>query len=77
MNYINHDEPNVMLISQGWQCPICKRVYSPYTSMCFYCGNQKIETSTGTVIGSDPSTGSVTYKIPSSYEVTPHDKECL
>lgn len=24
---------------QGWQCPICKRVYSPYTQMCPYCGN--------------------------------------
>ena len=24
---------------QGWQCPICKRVYSPTTPMCFYCGN--------------------------------------
>lgn len=24
---------------QGWQCPLCKRVYSPDTSMCFYCGN--------------------------------------
>lgn len=24
---------------QGWQCPICKRVYSPLTPMCYYCGN--------------------------------------
>lgn len=24
---------------QGWQCPICKRVYSPTTPMCYYCGN--------------------------------------
>ena len=23
---------------QGWQCPICKRVYSPLTPMCWYCG---------------------------------------
>lgn len=23
---------------QGWQCPICKRVYSPTTPCCFYCG---------------------------------------
>lgn len=22
----------------GWQCPICKRVYSPTTPCCFYCG---------------------------------------
>ena len=27
---------------QGWQCPICGRVYSPTTPMCWYCGNQKI-----------------------------------
>lgn len=27
---------------QGWQCPICKRVYSPYTSMCYYCGNRTV-----------------------------------
>lgn len=24
---------------QGWQCPICRRVYSPLTAMCYYCGN--------------------------------------
>lgn len=36
--------------SQGWQCPICKRVYSPYTPMCNYCGNgkQSYTVSTGT-----------------------------
>lgn len=33
----------------GWQCPICKRVYSPFTSMCYYCGAEGItKTSTGT-----------------------------
>lgn len=26
------------LIWQGWQCPKCKRVYSPQTQMCPYCG---------------------------------------
>lgn len=30
---------------QGWQCPICKRVYSPTTPFCYYCGNN------GTVSG--------------------------
>lgn len=33
---------------QGWQCPICLRVYSPSTPMCFYCGNEKTEYSAGT-----------------------------
>ena len=36
---------------QGWQCPICKRVYSPYTSSCFYCGNEQIITTTTTTTG--------------------------
>lgn len=22
----------------GWQCPICRRVYSPTTFQCYYCG---------------------------------------
>ena len=25
--------------AQGWVCPICGRVYSPSTPMCFYCQN--------------------------------------
>ena len=37
------DEQN--LIRQGWQCPICHRVYSPDTPMCYYCGNETIMTS--------------------------------
>lgn len=37
------------IAQQGWQCPVCGRVYSPFTPMCYYCrGEQKIETSTGT-----------------------------
>jgi len=23
---------------QGWQCPVCGRVYSPYYPKCDYCG---------------------------------------
>lgn len=30
---------------QGWQCPICKRVYSPSMPMCFYCGNSSSESN--------------------------------
>lgn len=29
-------------ISYGWQCPICKRVYSPRQEMCLYCGKNSI-----------------------------------
>lgn len=36
---------------QGWQCPICKRVYSPFTQMCLYCGSQETQTITS------PNTG--------------------
>jgi hypothetical protein len=35
---------------QGWQCPICKRVYSPATPMCWYCGNGVPTTTTTTTI---------------------------
>lgn len=34
---------------QGWQCPICGRVYSPTTPMCWYCNTGTTDTtSTGT-----------------------------
>ena len=35
-------------IPQGWECPKCKRVYSPTTSMCSHCPVQGV-TSTGTI----------------------------
>ena len=31
---------------QGCQCPICKRVYSPFTQMCLYCGDTETQTTT-------------------------------
>lgn len=36
---------NVFGAPQGWQCPICKRVYSPSTPMCFYCSNNSSESN--------------------------------
>ena len=39
-------EENLVSVWQGWQCPICKRVYSPFTQMCLYCGNQETQTTT-------------------------------
>ena len=32
----------------GWECPKCKRVYSPSTPMCLYCQPLKVETVTDT-----------------------------
>ena len=31
-------------IPQGWQCPACKRVYSPSYPWCNFCGNDRTET---------------------------------
>ena len=31
---------------QGWQCPVCRRVYSPTTPWCLYCGNETYTTTT-------------------------------
>lgn len=42
---------NTYLGQQGWICPKCGRVYSPTTSMCFYCGNNNF---TVTTIGTNP-----------------------
>lgn len=36
-----NDGYNFCFAPQGWQCPICKRVYSPMTSMCFTCGKKE------------------------------------
>ena len=35
---------------QGWQCPVCRRVYSPNTPWCYFCGNEQITTTTTTTI---------------------------
>jgi len=44
-------------IPQGWECPKCKRVYSPTTQMCSHCPqhNQGV-TSTGTTFSVGTST---------------------
>lgn len=33
---------NDFSVQQGWRCPICRRVYSPNTPMCWYCGREVI-----------------------------------
>ena len=32
----------------GWQCPVCKQVYSPYVMKCSYC---QPRTYSGTTVG--------------------------
>lgn len=33
--------PKGLFVNQGWECPKCGRVYSPYTYMCHYCGKKE------------------------------------
>jgi len=28
-------------VQQGWQCPVCKRIFSPMTFMCYFCSKEK------------------------------------
>lgn len=43
---------NMNFAQQGWQCPICKRVYSPFTPMCYYCGSEAVTKTSTTGTGS-------------------------
>ena len=40
---------------QGWQCPVCKRVYSPTTPIWWYCDNGETVTSTNVTTIKDQS----------------------
>ena len=44
---------NYNLAPQGWQCPICKRVYSPSTMMCYYCGGDTVKSTDPSSTGID------------------------
>ncbi len=63
---------NENFAQQGWQCPICKRVYSPMTAMCYYCGHNSTAvpfTGTGSMpMPVDPSTTGVPPK--PNYDIT-------
>lgn len=53
---------NYNFVQQGWQCPLCKRIYSPSTPCCFVCGEEGM-TKTTTDID--------TSKTPIKYSVNP------
>ncbi len=36
---------NGLFGQQGWICPKCGRVYSPFTQMCLYCKGDGMTTS--------------------------------
>lgn len=40
---------NGMFGQQGWICPKCGRVFSPFARECPYCDIEKISTNTDTV----------------------------
>lgn len=35
---VRNEKVNYTFGMQGWICPKCGRVYSPFTHMCMYCG---------------------------------------
>ena len=49
------NEVNGIFGQQGWICPKCGRVFSPYTMMCPYC--KKEETSN--LLNNIPPSGNV------------------
>jgi hypothetical protein len=44
-------------VPQGWQCPVCKRVYSPSTPCCYFCGNETTTVSTSSEFITGLNTG--------------------
>lgn len=45
------DWDRINFVRQGWQCPVCRRVYSPDTPMCYSCSNYETITTTTLNVG--------------------------
>lgn len=41
LTYSHPSKELTYFVQQGWQCPICKRIYSPVKMMCDYCVPKK------------------------------------
>lgn len=52
---------NGMFGQQGWICPKCGRVYSPFTQMCLYC--KPNDTTTVSNLGSLSNTTAIEEKL--------------
>ena len=48
---------NMNYIPQGWQCPVCHRVFAPTTPWCYFCGGETT-TTTGILTTTAASTES-------------------
>lgn len=35
-------------VKQGWQCPVCKRIYGPDVAQCLYCNDARVIWATNT-----------------------------
>lgn len=44
----NHEYYSINYAQQGWQCPLCKRVYNPTIPECLYCNNNETTLTTAT-----------------------------
>jgi hypothetical protein len=63
---------------QGWECPKCKRVYSPTTMMCLYCPPKTTSTTADltTVLCGVP-VGAGGYGVPNGTDPNYFSAKCL
>lgn len=48
---------------QGWQCPICKRVYSPLMPTCLYCHGDEPEDENIITVSADAPTKKIVHEL--------------
>lgn len=54
--------PTQQFTQQGWECPKCKKIYSPSTPMCFTCPQQSVvSTATNPQLTYPVGTHTITY----------------